>query len=41
MNSEGKDSATQAIEKIKAGSTTNLSGGIFEALDILETRKKF
>jgi uncharacterized protein with von Willebrand factor type A (vWA) domain len=41
MTSEGKDSATKAIENIKAGSTTNLSGGIFEALDILESRKTF
>eukprot|EP01080_Neovahlkampfia_damariscottae_P011042 gene11042-3748_t len=40
MDKQGKENAIKAIEKIKSGSTTNLSGGLFEALDILESRKE-
>lgn len=39
MDSEGKSKALKVIRSINAGSSTNLSGGIFEGYNIMKKRK--
>lgn len=38
MTSQGKKKALASIEKLRAGTCTNLSGGLFEAYDIIKHR---
>jgi len=40
MNDEGKEKATNIINKLKPGSCTNLSGGLFKSFDIIKKRKE-
>ncbi|KAL9647647.1 hypothetical protein ABK040_015137 [Willaertia magna] len=40
MNEQGKKQAKKSIEAIRAGSCTNLSGGLFAGLDIIANRQK-
>lgn len=41
LNKEGKKAAQTVISKLRAGTSTNLSGGLFEAFDVVKNRSAY